>query len=87
MTGYMTKYALTQGIVEVEVDKPRNDEARYVYTKTTYRIQLIVGKDFFESKVDAEAMAKNMAERKVASLEKSLAKMKKLADTPKWGKS
>ena len=96
MKGYMTKYALTQGIVEVETghygeELPRDNGVTYRYTKApgvgNGTIQLVDGRDFFADRDAAEADARRRARRKVASLEKSLAKMRRLAESPKWAKS
>ena len=83
ISGYMTKYALTQGIVKVNV---RPSEGGYQYTvgEPGYPVQLKEGTNFFRRKEDAEKAAKDMAKKKIASLQKSLAKLKKLAKEPKW---
>lgn len=85
MKGYSTKYALTKGIEAVEVDDVDRD-SKYQYCKADLGLgmQLVEGKTFFASSTDAEANAVEQANRKIASLEKSLTKMRALAKSPKW---
>jgi len=90
MKGYMLKYALTQGIIEVEIrgsSRPSTTSGQrtYVYTTGKYTIQLINGKDFFESREDAVEAAKAMAVKKKINLNKQLVKVEKLCHEPKWG--
>jgi hypothetical protein len=85
MKGYMTKYALTDGIREVEVRPPRDDNGKYVYTTDTqWPTQLRVGKDFFPDRDSAEARAKQMARQKIASLERQIKRLKPLTRNVKW---
>jgi len=95
MNGYSTKYALTRGISKVKIDLDYGDPSRsdasitdgmYVYTEGPWRIQMIVGKTFFENIHDAERKAREQAQRKVKALEKQLAAMRKLAVEPKMDK-
>ena len=86
MKGYMTKYALTQGIAEVEV-RVSTISDKYVYREGRYPTQLIINNTFFTDKQAAENAAKAMAEKKVKSLKRSISKMEALAREPNWVKS
>lgn len=81
--GFSTKYALTQGIAAVSVE--REDGSKYVYGRSNgYQSQYIVGVTFFESREDAIENAKQQAARKARSMRKRLAKIDRLAETPMW---
>lgn len=85
--GYSIKYALTEGIIPVTVETGLGSgygNGRFVYTVGQHRVQLIRNNTFWETKEAAEKYAKQLAERKIASLKKALAKMEVLAKTPKW---
>lgn len=83
--GYSTKYALTMGIHEVTLDSEFSNDRNYVYTKASgmvLRQQLQRGKTYFTDLEEAKENARKQAVRKVASLEKQLSEMKKLAKAP-----
>jgi flavin-binding protein dodecin len=82
MEGYMTKYCLSRGIEEVHVEDTH--DGIYRYTVGMYRIQLKVGSEFFESKDDAEANARERARKKVKSLRRAMERMKRLEQQPLW---
>lgn len=85
MRGYSTKYALSTGIQVVETNPLLTvSNSAYRYTKGPYRIQLKLGTDLFETRQEAVDKAKEMAKKKILSLEKSIKKMKVLAQHPKW---
>ncbi len=84
MKGFSTKYALTQGIAEVEVEVGFAGTPNYVYSKGPYRDQFVVGQTFFTERDEALKNAREQACRKAVSLEKALAKVKALAVTPRW---
>ncbi len=85
LEGYSVKYALTAGIAPVVVEQEGDEKYVYVCGKGPAQ-QLIIGRTFFESREAAEEKAREMACRKVASLEKQLAEMRALAETPKYSK-
>ena len=79
---YTTKYALTAGIQikEVAVGLSQNSGgSRYVYTKEMYSQQFVMGKTAFETRPEAVAAAEAMRDRKILSVEKQLAKLKKMS--------
>lgn len=78
MRGFSTKYALTKGIEEVEVNPSLSGDAKYVYCITKgYPTQLVVGRDFFEDRGAAERDARRRATEKIASLERQIARLVK----------
>lgn len=85
MKGYCTKYALSQGIFEVEI-RPIVREP-YVYTvRNEYgsSMQLILNKNFFTDRAAAEENARQQAVRKITSIKKQLSALEKLKREPKW---
>lgn len=83
MKGFSTKYALTNGIREVEVSYGTGG---YVYTADRYSTQLVPGKTFFKTRKEAELVAQRRATEKIASLEKQIEKLHQLALFPKWAR-
>lgn len=78
MRGFSTKYALTKGIEEVEVNPSLSGDAKYVYYITNgYSNQLVVGRDFFEDRSAAERDARRRATEKIAALERQIARLVK----------
>lgn len=77
MKVYTTKYALTTGIDVKEVESGGNDR-KYVYTKgnPAYGFQqFVMGKTAFLTYTEAATAAREMRDKKVASLKKQLAKV------------
>lgn len=78
---WMTKYALTSGIQHVWVT-PHAEGSEYVYTipesEFEYRIQLRLGVTAFVKWQDAFGNAEVQRMRKIKSLEKKLAELKKM---------
>jgi hypothetical protein len=79
MKVYVTKYALTQGILEEEATlvgeariKVSGDSSRGVFHAFYYK------PDWYETREEAVARAEEMRKRKIASLEKSLKKFKNM---------
>lgn len=72
---WITKYALTKGIIEidgtVERDSPRALAYRFAGSYTNY----VHGNQWHRTKVAAEARVAEMVEAKKASLRKQLAKL------------
>jgi hypothetical protein len=93
ISGYSTKYALTQGIYKVEIDleyggdpEPKKGDAVYSSDHKypgSVRQQLHYGKTFFENVHDAEENARSQAKKKLTSLDRQRAEMVKLALKPK----
>lgn len=90
MKGYSTKYALTKGIQEVEIEELRpGAPTKYGYTKygapwPHLRQQLELGVNFFTTHAAAEQAAISMAKKKLRSLNKQVAAMKVLVRKPRW---
>lgn len=79
MKGYSTKYALTQGIFPVEV----RQHGDFVYT-TDRSTQMKLGRDFFETREEAETEALRMAKTKSASLNKQIKNLEPLTRKAEW---
>lgn len=77
---YITKYALTKGIVEVLFAGTPPIKGSYLYPVLPggYSAQCKVGRDIFESKVDAFLEANRMRDNRIESLKKSIRKLEKL---------
>ena len=74
MKGFSTKYALSNGIQEVEVELVPSGE--YVDNADGYLTYLVLGKTFFKTREDAEHNARQQATKKIASLEKQLKELR-----------
>ena len=81
---YITKYALTEGIIEVEDGKYHLENLFWGVSGAHGNAVLLNGVAFyrhdeaFESKEEAIEKAESMCQRKTASLKKQLAKMESL---------
>ena len=73
---WITKYALTDGIVEAETDDEPDENGLMRVPK--YLEYMRLGKDCHASGEAATADAIGMRDRKLASLEKQIARLKKL---------
>lgn len=69
-TAYITKYALTQGILEVQAELCGPEMIRY-YIDGCYD-QYMYGNDFHRSRFDAVGRANAMQYKKIASLKKKI---------------
>lgn len=78
MKVYTTRYALTTGIEVHEVRPSNEDNSKYVYTLDRYVQQFILGKDAFLTYEDAAVAAREMRDKRVASLMKQLTKVRSL---------
>jgi hypothetical protein len=82
MKFYITKYALTQGILEKEgelVDSIKiGEKFLRVRNKSPYTDEYYHGNDFHESLIDAQILANNIVLRKIESLKKQITKLEKL---------
>lgn len=78
---YLTKYALSDGIRRVLVKSVRSDRYQVHGLHSMYDAQHI----HFNVQA-ANDKAREMARKKLASLEKQTAKVRLMAQTPKWSK-
>lgn len=74
MLVYVTKYALTTGILEREVE-PTNGHKLCWEVGVEYPCPLWLGRDCFESRDDAVTDAEKRRVRKITSVKKQLAKL------------
>lgn len=72
MKYYITKYALTEGILEVDENETEIFEG---YLKTKFYGLFVPARDWFTSLADAEIRVQQMVEAKLRSLEKSKKKL------------
>lgn len=76
---YIIKYALTSGIFLADVEANTLDAGAYVYRKESIGFSSYkLGRDAFLDKDEAIAAAKKLRDRKVASVERQLANLKKM---------
>ena len=76
MKVYITKYALTKGILEVEVNVSEAHPSMAVDSENS--VATYHKPDWFTTKEEAIARAEQMRMKKIFSLEKSLRKLKEL---------
>jgi hypothetical protein len=76
-TGYVTKYALSAGIKEMQLEY---DGSRYCNEigSGIFRFFGRLGRDCFRSHFEAKERAEEMRKDKIASLKKQIAKLEKL---------
>jgi hypothetical protein len=79
MTVYITKYALTSGIIEVEYPEPLPDGGflRVKLPKADY-VQSFGAREWHTTKEAAKQACESLRDLKLASLEKQIAQLKKL---------
>lgn len=82
MKAFITKYALTAGIQEVDVEQdaasPKLVSSRTGFETSYYWGE---GRDWHRTRESAVARAEEMRQKKLASLSKSIAKLEKLKFT------
>ncbi len=71
MKVWITKYALTKGLYEEEIEPPRAG-SDYVYTKGPYRVQFRLGKDAFVDRKQAVKEADRLRRNKINSLKRQV---------------
>lgn len=74
---YLSKYALTKGIQEVELQNNKSDSA-YVWVKGQNYMSYRLGTEIHTSLDEAVKKAEEMRQKKIESHEKSIAKLKKM---------
>lgn len=77
---YVTKYALTQGILAVKDDDAELSDADYLYLTPKdggLKVQ-VAKKDWFRDRAEAIARVQDLVDAKMRSLDRSLAALKKL---------
>lgn len=84
--GYFVKFALTLGIQHVEAEESSKDLYVRIQGNNGMRFVARVGQEFFYDKAAAEAKARDMAKRKVATLQVQLKRMKELSETAQYKK-
>lgn len=76
---YVTKYALTDGIVIVDAEASENSIGMISYKKPDHWGTMFAhGKDWHRTEEQALARAEEMRKKKIVSLEKSIAKMRSI---------
>jgi hypothetical protein len=85
MNGYVLKYALTSGIRLARVRRSSSSDPNFVVEDKRFPDGIWrIGKEWVPTREEAEMVAKEMAKRKIASLERQLVKLRQLAENPKW---
>jgi len=75
---FITKYALTSGIIECEMDVNEDGKSCYGKPKDFLFSTGFYGNDFHLTKEDAIKDCEKRKEKKIASLQKSIAKINKI---------
>lgn len=76
MKAYITRYALTQGILEVEGELSERYATMFCCKRTGFTSQNYHGSDWHLTLEAAQAHAEKMVAKKIVSLTKSLAQLK-----------
>jgi hypothetical protein len=82
--GYCTKYALSKGIAPTTAKVGGNPKYATSIGGGLGGVFMVIGRDFFIDKEEAEARARQMAINKKKSLARQMAEMSELAVTPKY---
>jgi uncharacterized protein (DUF2336 family) len=80
-TIFVTKYALTSGILQRPLDHCDRENERYVWVKDANALNgsmMFAGHDWHRDEASAKARAEEMRKSKIASLRKQLAALEKL---------
>lgn len=75
---YVTKYAISRGIEEIEREIYEVRDYDYSYIKYNFHTFLYIGKDAFLDKSEAIKKAEEMKKRKIAYLRKQIEKLEKM---------
>lgn len=84
MKFYITKYALTQGIIELDSNSVRSlkvEEGRLLYFDSLMSLYSYGPGEWYTEKPHAIADAEYRKKKKIASLQKQIAKLEKLTFT------
>lgn len=76
---YITKYALTQGILKMKVETTDVSEDMVVHRKPGEMGQYFHGNDWHETQEAAENRFKEMKKKKIQSLKKQIKKIESMA--------
>lgn len=76
-TYWVTKYAMTTGIISFETDKEPNQHG-IIQKPGIWSMSFFVNKDCFDDHMKAIAKAEDMRIKKIASLQRSLKKIQEL---------
>jgi hypothetical protein len=86
---WVTKYALTRGLFQAEFEEYVASNGRKYWSGAPGYRNLFFragGSEAIESLDEAKKIASEMARKKIASLERQIAKLRKLAAEPKMAK-
>jgi len=88
--GFLTKYALSAGIqeVEVELDPDGDPGGKYVWVPmpgVTYR-NMVPRSEFHEKRADAEKAQKSKAKLAILRLEKQILKLQEIIVKPRYAR-
>lgn len=75
---WITKYALTKGIYEAEVNDSQADEGRVLILKGGHYYGSIYSPHWHKAKESAIAQAEKMCTKRIESLKKQIAKLEKI---------
>lgn len=77
---WITRYALTNGIYEIDVEPPSAGSAGMIVDRSNGYEQPFhgEGKDWHRTKMSAVSQARAMRKKKIASLEKTIARLERL---------
>ena len=81
MKVWITKYALTQGIIEADTEKISNDGYCHAYwaDKSGHKYDSFLNQRYYEKdKESAIAKAEEMRKKKIASLKKQIEKLERM---------
>jgi hypothetical protein len=81
-TFYVTRYALTAGILKVDAEVYRASSETHYASNPKKNIFALIGKDAFVMEADAQRKATLMLTAKIASTEKLLAKLSSHVGVP-----
>ncbi len=77
MKVYITKYALSQGIFEMDVER-QSEDGKLVCGKSWNQSYHGQGVEWCKTKAEAIARAEEMRQKKIASLKKQIEKLEKM---------
>lgn len=81
---YVTKYALSNGIIETTTEEEDVTALNFVNAKIGYGVYVQMGKEAFLTREEAELRASTKAARRIDSLKRQIKKLQVLVAKPKW---